>query len=263
MSLKFYELRKLPITSSASRAVYKFYNDWNLQTKVKRLSLYKKKTSGRNDKGRIILWTRGSTSIKRKIIKINYNLRYNRLGFISSFQIVPFKNKLLSLVYFANGITTYFITSDSHSIFSFIYLNKYRKIRRVLFKPIFLMLIQIKKLTKVSLLELIPGRGAQYARSNGASAKLIKFSKETHSVLAQLPSGVKKMFSYYSFACSSPVSLSENRKCSNTKSGYWRSFGFKSIVRGVAMNPVDHPHGGRTKAIKYQRTPWGKTTKFK
>jgi large subunit ribosomal protein L2 len=34
-------------------------------------------------------------------------------------------------------------------------------------------------------------------------------------------------------------------------------------VRGVAMNPVDHPHGGRTKAIRYQRTPWGKTTKYK
>jgi large subunit ribosomal protein L2 len=57
--------------------------------------------------------------------------------------------------------------------------------------------------------------------------------------------------------------LSLHSRCANTKSGYWRSFGLKSIVRGVAMNPVDHPHGGRTKAIRYQRTPWGKTTKYK
>jgi large subunit ribosomal protein L2 len=59
------------------------------------------------------------------------------------------------------------------------------------------------------------------------------------------------------------ISISENKNFLNGKAGYWRSFGFKSLVRGVAMNPVDHPHGGRTKSVKYQRTPWGKTTKFK
>jgi large subunit ribosomal protein L2 len=60
-----------------------------------------------------------------------------------------------------------------------------------------------------------------------------------------------------------PVSLSIKRKITNTKSGFWRTFGIKPIVRGVARNPIDHPHGGRTKAIRYPRTPWGKTTKFK
>jgi large subunit ribosomal protein L2 len=49
----------------------------------------------------------------------------------------------------------------------------------------------------------------------------------------------------------------------NTRSGYWRNFGLKPHVRGVARNPVDHPHGGRAKSIKYPRTPWGKTTKYK
>jgi len=41
----------------------------------------------------------------------------------------------------------------------------------------------------------------------------------------------------------------------NTKAGFYKNFGRNSIVRGVAMNPVDHPHGGRTKSIKYPRTP--------
>jgi large subunit ribosomal protein L2 len=59
------------------------------------------------------------------------------------------------------------------------------------------------------------------------------------------------------------ISLSEHSNMSNGKAGYWRSFGSKSLVRGVAMNPVDHPNGGRTKSIKYPRTPWGKTTKYK
>jgi large subunit ribosomal protein L2 len=57
--------------------------------------------------------------------------------------------------------------------------------------------------------------------------------------------------------------LKENKNFSNGKAGYWRLFGVKPLVRGVAMNPVDHPHGGRTKSIRYPRTPWGKTTKFK
>ena len=51
------------------------------------------------------------------------------------------------------------------------------------------------------------------------------------------------------------LSLQDNVNCLNGKAGYWRSFGSKSLVRGVAMNPVDHPHGGRTKSVKYPRTP--------
>ena len=124
-------------------------------------------------------------------------------------------------------------------------------------------LFKIKKLSFVSYLELIPGRGAQYTRSSGAKSRIIKFDENKHSAMLQLPSGTKKIFSYYSLVLLGPISIPMNSKCYNNKAGYWRSFGVKSMVRGVAMNPVDHPHGGRTKAIRYQRTPWGKTTKYK
>jgi len=258
-----FELRKLPVTSNASHSIHKFYNWWGLKNKFKKLSLCKKWNSGRNDSGRIVTWTKSSLLNKTKDIKINYHFRYNRLGFISSFQLVPFRNKLLSLVYFANGSVTYFASSTSHKFFAYTYLNTSKKIRKFLFKPLFFMLCQVKKLTFVSFVELTPGKGAQYARSCGVSCKLIRFDKSTHSVLVQLPSTVKKLFSYYSFASLGNVALSNNLKCDNTKSGYWRSFGVKSKVRGVAMNPIDHPHGGRTKTIKYPRTPWGKTTKYK
>jgi large subunit ribosomal protein L2 len=67
----------------------------------------------------------------------------------------------------------------------------------------------------------------------------------------------------YAFASVGRVLFKENRNFLNSKAGYWRGFGFKPTVRGVAMNPVDHPHGGRTNSIKYPRTPWGKTTKYK
>lgn len=184
------------------------------------LTLSKKYNSGRNDSGRIVVRTKSSLLIKRRVVRVNYNLRYNRLGFISSFQLIPFQNKLLSLFYFANGAVTYYISTQAHKIFSYSFLNKYKILKKVITKPLFLMLCQIKKLTFVSCVELVPGKGVQYARSSGTACKLIKFDKDTHTVLVQLPSGVKKLFSYYSFAALEPVALSEHKKCSNTKSGF-------------------------------------------
>ena len=261
--MRIFELNRLPITSNASRSSYRYNALWSLSDKVKKLSIRKRWNAGRNDSGRIVSWTRKSLLIKYKSIRINYNLRYNHLGFIASFQLIPFRNKLMTLMYFANGAISYYLCSDSHKIFSYSMLNRHKRVRKFSFKSIFLMLFQIKKLTLVSTLELLPGRGAQYARSNGTSCKLIRFDEPTHTVLVRLPSSVKKLFSYHSFASLGRVSLATNRKYTNTRSGYWRSFGVKSIVRGVAMNPVDHPHGGRTNTIKCPRTPWGKPTKLK
>jgi large subunit ribosomal protein L2 len=200
---------------------------------------------------------------KIKKININYNLRYIKLGFISSFNFIPFKNKLLSLVIFANGSFSYYLTTENHKLFSFLYFNFYKNLKKIKLKSTFFMLFQIKKLSFISSLEIIPGKGSQYSRSSGTKSRIIKFDKNNHSVLIKLPSGIKKIFSYYSFAMFGQIYLKENKNFQNGKAGYWRTFGFKSLVRGVAMNPVDHPHGGRTKSVKYPRTPWGKTTKFK
>lgn len=231
--------------------------------KNKNLSLLKKWKAGRNDSGKIIIRTKSSLLKKNKITKVNFNLRYLKLGFISSFKFVPFKNKLLALIYFSNGSFTYYLTNENSKLFSFIYYNFSKKLRKIKIKNTFFMLFQIKKLSFVSCLELLPGKDAQYVRSSGTKSRIIKFDKDSHSVLIQLPSGVKKIFSYYSLVMLGRISLIETSNCLNGKAGYWRSFGIKSLVRGVAMNPVDHPHGGRTKAVKYPRTPWGKTTKFK
>jgi large subunit ribosomal protein L2 len=113
----------------------------------------------------------------------------------------------------------------------------------------------IKRLSKVSLIELYPGLGIQYIRSSGCFGKLIKFDFEKHVALIELPSGVSKNFSIYSLSSIGGVSLPEKKHVKNTKAGFYKNLGKKSKVRGVAMNPIDHPHGGRTKSIKYPRTP--------
>jgi ribosomal protein L2 len=82
------------------------------------------------------------------------------------------------------------------------------------------MLCQIKKLSFVSGLELLPGQGAKYSRSAGTKSKIIKFDGQSHSVLVQLPSKIKKIFSYYSFVLLGQLALPENKRYKNTKSGY-------------------------------------------
>jgi len=256
-------MRKSRYTSSAKRNSYFFFKKWNIFNLDRQLTLRPISKSGRNDSGRIIIRTKGALLKKFKKTKINYNYRYLKMGSIMAFKFIPFQNKLVSLLYFANGALTYYSTTETHKLFSFFFFNKHKRLKKIKLKSLSLMLCQIKKLSFVSCLELIPGAGAKYSRSTGTKAKVIKFDGETHSVLVQLPSKIKKIFSYYSFVLTGPLALPENKRYMNTKAGYWRAFGCKPTVRGVAMNPVDHPHGGRTCTVKYPRTPWGKTTKFK
>jgi len=256
LTTKFY-------TSPASRKITFFPSESLIADKFKNLTTRFKNLAGRSPRGRIIFRTKTSLLFKKKSTRINYSLRFKRLGTIASFSFIPYKNKLLSLIFFSNGSVSYFLSTDSHVLFSFFYSNCEKKLKKIKMKSTHFMLFQIKKLSFISFLEITPGSCAQYVRSSGTKARLIAFDKTQHTCLLQLPSGVKKIFSYYSFALLGPLSISFHKKRLNGKAGFWRKFGRKPIVRGVAMNAVDHPHGGRTKSVKNQRTPWGKITKRK
>lgn len=118
------------------------------------------------------------------------------------------------------------------------------------------LLIQQQKNSSISFIEAKPLGGIKYTRSFGSKSKIIKLDTRTGLSLVQLSSGVKKIFSAFSLSSVGNANLRFLKKTlKNTKSGDWRAKGLKSIVRGVAMNPVDHPHGGRTNSIKYPRTP--------
>jgi ribosomal protein L2 len=157
---------------------------------------------------------------KNKTIKINTNLRILRLGFLISFVFIPFKNKLLSLFYYSNGSFSYFLSGESYKLFMFNYPKSSQKLKKIKFKNFFFMLFQIQKLSFVSLVELIPGKGAQYTRSSGTKSRIIKFDYENHSVLLKLPSGVKKIFSYYSYVMLDRISLLDSFNFYNGKAGY-------------------------------------------
>ena len=191
-------------------------------------------------------------------------MRNRIISLVTTFKLIPFQNKLVALSFLASGGISYLPATDHFKIFNFTYFPTQNfKLKPFFSNPTLFLLVYVQRLAKVSLLELYPGAGIQYARSSGTFARLVKIELNSHTALLQLPSGVRKTFSLYSLASLGSVALKSKALLSNTKSGYWRNFGLKPHVRGVARNPVDHPHGGRAKSIKWPRTPWGKTTKYK
>mgnify|MGYP003843831109 CR=1 FL=1 len=256
----------MPPVSSASRNIKKLTSLWFEKTPYNYLNWRKISKAGRGKSGRIVLWTKSSIKHRLMFPKINYSCRYKQIALISTFRLIPFQNKLVSLLFFSSGSVTYLQAPESFKIFSFIYFpvkSRSSSIKKLYNNPSLFLLAYIKRLSRVSLVELYPGSGIQYVRSAGTSARLTKIDLTNHTGVLRLPSGVRKSFSLYSLASVGPVALKIKKQLTNTKSGFWRNFGLKPRVRGIARNPVDHPHGGRTKSIKYPRTPWGKTTKFK
>jgi len=177
--------------------------------------------AGRSSSGRLVVYTKSSLLRKLRKPRINYSYRLKVLTFVSTLKLIPFENKLVALLNtFPEGLT-YVQVNDSVSIFSILYFPVTSPRNKKCFRnPYFFLLCYIRKLIKVSLLELFPGAGIKYVRSSGSAAKIIRFDDNSHNVLIQLPSGVKKFFSVYSLVTVGPVSLKIKRNLANTKSGY-------------------------------------------
>jgi len=153
--------------------------------------------------------------------KINYSMRSKVISLITTFKLIPFQNKLVSLSFLASGGISYLPTTDRFKIFGFTYFpTQSLKLKQFLNNPSLFLLVYVQRLSKVSLIELYPGAGIQYARSSGTFARLVKVELASHTALLQLPSGVRKTFSLYSLASLGSVSLKVKSLLTNTKSGY-------------------------------------------
>lgn len=274
-NLKSISSNKLGKTSNASKNIYKFKNIFNYQVRYKKLLFFKKWLSGRTTTGRISVFTKGSR-VKKRLPFINYFFRDTSLFLMAGTNFVTFNNKISLLIISSSGRVSYIPAVFDISMFNILklnsllfnkinlyknnlYFNFFYKIKELNF-----LLLQQKKNRPVSLLEITPLIGIKYTRSIGSKSFIKKMDTRTGLGLVILSSGLKKIASIYSLAFKGPASLLIFKKSlSNTKSGFFIKNGHKSKVRGVAKNPCDHPHGGRTKSIKHQRTPWGKTTKYK
>jgi len=256
---------------SGYRNFYIFKSNLPLRLRYKNLWYRNYSKAGRNCSGRVVVYTKSSLKIKSIKPRINHSFRRLEVGFISSFFTLVYNRSLISLFQNSSGSFTYlpttvfsklFILTRLKSLYSFksqhsilsTYINLFEN--KSLINSSFFLVKHLPKNKLISYVELYPGKGSQYVRSPGSKAKIIKMDNRLNTAVIKLPSGVKKVFSIYSLGREGQVFFNENKSFfKNNKAGYYNKLGSKPIVRGVARNPVDHPHGGRTKAIRYPRTP--------
>lgn len=263
---------------SGQRIYCKFKNPLPLFIHTKFLRLQLRYKSGRSNHGRIVLWTRKSLIFKNVNYPINYNFRSNMIGFFAAISVNSKIRRFISMVILSSGSITYTPSNSKHLLFKlFRFYKPFDKVKDMLSNvsyfsrnssKLFIMqgffsINQLPRNRHISMLELRPGLGIQYVRSPGSFGKMTKLDPRKSMALIILPSGVKKIFSCFSLGSVDKTPQNTNKYWQSNKAGYYSSIGKKSIVRGVARNPIDHPHGGRTKSLNYPRTPWGKTTKFK
>ncbi len=185
---------------------------------------------------------------KQSFILLNYNFLYNKklLG------LVKYVNGSLSLIKLAHGQCIGFIAK------SITYSAKvYKSI--LLGCRIFLGLL--KKSFIVFDITLNTNSNPKFAKASGTYCQILDFNLDLGLVLLKLPSLEKKYFSRNSIVTLGRNSNIFSKYKIQGSAGLNYNKGIKPIVRGVAMNPVDHPHGGRTKTNKPEVSPWGWVTK--
>lgn len=224
--------------------------------KEKNLTFYYHRSKGRNNQGRLTCRHKGSGH-KRLYRLIDFKRKkLNVIAKIMSIEYDPNRSSFISLVVYQDGQKNYILTPDNIRIGQEI-------ISSVKTLPIVGNSSIIKNIPlgiQIHNLEIYPGKGGQLSRAAGCFATII--AKEKNYVIVKLSSKATRLVNENCFATIGRVSNIENSKISLGKAGRSRWLGIRPTVRGSAMNPVDHPHGGGEGKSPIGKpspmTPWGK-----
>lgn len=218
----------------------------------------KTKTGGRNNLGRITCrHIGGGHKQKYRIIDFKRD-KHNVPGKTERLEYDPNRSALVALVLYVDGERRYIIAPNGLKIGDEVLSGREATIKNGNCLP----LINIPVGTTVHCIELTPGGGAKLVRSAGASAQLI--AREGEYATLRLRSGEMRKVLSECCAVIGEVSNSEHNLRSLGNAGAKRRRGIRPTVRGTAMNPIDHPHGGgegRTKGGRHPVSPWGVPTK--
>lgn len=215
-----------------------------------------KSKAGRNNLGRITVRHRGGGHKRRyRVIDFNATQKLNIEGTIKAVEYDPNRSAYIMLVSYGDGEKTYQIAPQGIQVGDKIMTSKSGKIRTGC-------RFQLKNIPvgySIYNVEVVANRGGQLARSAGSFAKLV--SLEGSYAQIQLSSGEVRLLPKNAYASIGIVSNAEHSNITIGKAGRARWMGKRPEVRGKAMNPVDHPHGGGEGGspigLIYPKTPWG------
>ena len=222
----------------------------------KSLTVTLKKSGGRNNAGRISTRHRGGGS-KRKLRIIDWKRDKRDVNArVTAIEYDPNRSARIALLEYEDGEKRYILAPVGVRVGDTLQAGVNAEIRPGNALP----LRNIPQGTVIHNIELYAGKGAQMVRSAGASAQLM--AKDGDMILLRMPSGEMRRVRAECIATIGQVGNVEHNQISLGKAGRTRHLGRRPVVRGSAMNPVDHPHGGgEGKApvgLPGPKTPWGK-----
>ncbi len=223
---------------------------------VKALMHDQRHSGGRNNTGKITVRHIGGGN-KRKYRIIDFKRRMDDIpAKVASIQYDPNRSAHIALLSYANGAKSYILAPVGLNVGDTVMsgVNADIKVGNVL--P----LANIPVGTMVCCIELVPGKGAQIARSAGISAQIM--AEEGAYATLRMPSGEMRLVPIGCRAMIGQIGNLEHEIVSIGKAGKARHMGLRSEVRGAVMNPCDHPHGGGEGKAPVghagPETPWGK-----
>jgi len=245
---------------SASLRTQTFLDSSDITKKTPERSLVKglKKKGGRNAYGRITVRHRGGGATRRyRLIDFGRTQR-DVPGKVVAIEYDPNRNVRIALVVYTNGAKGYILQPENLHVGSPVLASEKAEAKVGNALP----LGNVPVGFTVHNVEIKPGSGGTFARSAGTSVQIM--SKDENHVTLKMPSGEIRMVPKNSWATVGILGNADYKNITWGKAGRTRQRGFRPTVRGMAMNPVDHPHGGgegRSKSGSHPTTPWGKGCK--
>ena len=245
-----------PTTPARRKMTVATFEEITKTTPEKSLLVSMSKTAGRNAQGRITSRHRGG-GVKRKYRIIDLKRDKDNIpARVKAIEYDPYRTAYIALLSYADGEKRYIIQPNGLKVGDVIESGSDADIK----VGNALMLSDIPVGTTVHNIEMTPGKGGQIARSAGSSAQLM--AKEGKYAQLRLPSGEFRLINQRCKATIGQVGNISHELITLGKAGKSRYLGNRPHVRGSAMNPVDHPHGGGEGRTPVGRpspmTPWGK-----
>lgn len=247
-----------PRNPSLRTQQYIKYTDLSKKRPEKSLVTPLHKTGGRNCYGRITSRHQGGGA-KRLYRIVDFKRVIRDIpGVVNAFEYDPNRNVSIALIYFKNGAKSYILKPEGLGLGNEILASDKAEAKVGNALP----LKNIPVGFFVHNVELYAGCGGKFARSAGSAVQLV--GKDGELAVLKMPSGEMRTVSLDNWATVGILSNADYKNVVIGKAGRSRRMGIRPTVRGMAMNPVDHPHGGgegRSKSGSHPTTPWGKSCK--
>ena len=247
-----------PVTPGSRFASRSDFTDLTTDSPEKKLTVALRKKGGRNNTGRITVRHRGGGHKRRyRIIDYKRN-KFGVYGKVATIEYDPNRSAYISLIHYEDGEKRYILSPLKIKVGDKIISGEKVPLKT----GNALRLFNIPTGLSVHNIELTPGSGGQLVRSAGAYAQIM--AHDSGYTTLKLPSGEIRMVSDQCMATIGQIGNRTYEQVVSGKAGRSRWLGRRPSVRGVVMNPGDHPHGGgegKTSGGRHPVTPWGKPTK--